>query len=123
MASQVPPIKLNLELKGLEELTRLKSAFKGLASTIDITDDAINKAVNGIKEYVATANNSEAVIKGQVEAFRKLKSQADITGSTYKKLDGEIKRLEQELKGASEGLIRQRDSLIKSANSTKNSSA
>jgi len=123
MANQVPPIKLNVKLEGLEELTRLKSAFKGLASTIDITDDAINKAVNGIKEYVVTANNSEAIIKGQVEAFRKLKSQADITGSTYKKLDGEIKRLEQELKGASEGLIRQRDSLIKSANSTKNSSA
>jgi len=122
MAKQVAPLDIKVGIQGLEELTRLKSAFKGLTSTIDITDDAINKATDGIKEYVRSANNSEAVIKGQVEAFRKLKSQADITGSTYKKLDGEIKRLEQELKGASEGLIRQRDALVKSATSTKNSS-
>jgi len=122
MAKQVAPLDIKVGIQGLEELTRLKSAFKGLTSTIDITDDAINKATDGIKEYVRSANNSEAVIKGQIDAFQKLKSQADITGATYKKLDGEIKRLEQELKGASEGLIRQRDSLIKSANSTKNSS-
>lgn len=123
MAKQVAPLDIKVGIQGLEELTRLKSAFKGLTGTIGITDDAINKATDGIKEYVRSANNSEAVIKGQVEAFRKLKSQADITGSTYKKLDGEIKRLEQELKGASEGLIRQRDALVKSATSTKNSSA
>ena len=122
MAKQVAPLDIKVGIQGLEELTRLKSAFKGLTGTIDITDDAINKATDGIKEYVRSANNSEAVIKGQVEAFRKLKSQADITGSTYKKLDDEIKRLEQELKGASEGLIRQRDALVKSATSTKNSS-
>ncbi len=122
MAKQVAPLDIKVGIQGLEELTRLKSAFKGLTSTIDITDSAINKATDGIKEYVRSANNSEAVIKGQIEAFQKLKSQADITGATYKKLDGEIKRLEQELKGASEGLIRQRDSLVKNAASTKNTS-
>jgi|GEM_PF-370217 len=122
MAKQVAPLDIKVGIQGLEELTRLKSAFKGLTSTIDITDSAINKATDGIKEYVRSANNSEAVIKGQIDAFQKLKSQADITGATYKKLDGEIKRLEQELKGASEGLIRQRDSLVKSAASAKNTS-
>ena len=122
MSKQVAPIDIKVGIQGLEELTRLKSAFKGLTGTVGITEDAINKAIDGIKEYVSTANNSEAVIKGQIDAFKKLKSQADITGTTYKKLDANIKSLEQELKGASEGLIRQRDALVKSASSTKNSS-
>lgn len=122
MSKQVAPLDIKVGIQGLEELTRLKSAFKGLTGTVGITEDAINKAIDGIKEYVRTANNSEAVIKGQIDAFQKLKSQADITGTTYKKLDADIKRLEQELKGASEGLIRQRDALVKSASSTKNSS-
>ena len=62
MSKQVAPLDIKVGIQGLEELTRLKSAFKGLTGTVGITEDAINKAIDGIKEYVSTANNSEAVI-------------------------------------------------------------
>lgn len=123
MASkQIQDIKIRLGIDGAEKLEGLKSSFRDLTKTIDVTDDVISKAVTSIKDYVKTANNSEAVIKGQINAFEALKSQANITGSAYKGLDADIKKLKEELRGASDSVIRQRDSLIKNAASTKNSS-
>lgn len=123
MASkQVQELKIVLGVSGADKLAGLKSAFKGLTQTIGVTDDVVSSAVASIKNYVSTASKSEAAIKGQITAFEALKSQADVTGTTYQELGADIKKLKEELRGASDGVMKQRDSLIKNAASTKASS-
>ena len=123
MAPQVADILIKLGISGDKDLDRLRNVFKDLTSTVDITDAAISKAKNAVEAYVKTANNSEAVIKGQVTAFERLKSQADVTGTAYQTLDNDIKALKQQLIGASTNLLIQRDALVKNANSTKASAS
>lgn len=123
MASkQVQELKIVLGVSGADKLAALKGAFRGLTQTIGVTDNVVSDAVASIKNYVETASRSEAVIKGQIAAFEALKSQADVTGTAYQELDVDIKKLKEELRGASDGVMKQRNSLIKNAASTKASS-
>lgn len=102
MAKTVKPIAVELGIKGGEQLAKLNSAFRQLAKTIKITDRGLEDARQGIIEYGKSANNSVAVIKGQIAALEGLKEQADINGEVFRKISKDIKSYSADLRKAEE---------------------
>ena len=70
MAKQVQPLEIILGIKGAEKLAALKSSFRDLTKTVKQSDEGIDAARKSINDYVKSANSSEAVIKGQIKAFK-----------------------------------------------------
>lgn len=121
MAQKVQPISIALNIKGAEKLAGLKSSFRDLGKTVNITDNLINNARKSINDYAKSANNSEAVIKGQIKAFEGLREQATMGGKVYKTLGNQIKQLKAELRGSSDAAEEQRVSLVKAGQAAKGS--
>jgi len=112
MASkQVQEMKLRLLLEGFEGLDKLKSSFRGLQKAIGPTEQVIEKARQTIIEFGEAGNKSEQLIKGQIEAFKGLRSQATQGGKVYKELAADIKKLEGAAYGASPAVEAQRKAL------------
>ena len=81
-------------VKGLENIDKLKSAFKGLEQAIGPTDQAINKAREDIFNFANAGKQTEQVIRGQILALEGLRTQATIGGDTYRRLAGDLGQLE-----------------------------
>lgn len=114
MAKQVSEILVKLGIQGAEGLDKLKSSFRELERSIGPSDATIQKARKSILDFGEASGKSEQVIRGQLEAFRGLKSQAEINGTTFIKLTEDIKRLEIELSGSTAAINRQRDAILRS---------
>ena len=98
MAKTVSDIFLRLKLEGQGQVAGLKSAFKSLTGTLDVTDKAIEDLRKGVKDYTNQSNNSIKVLKGQIDALKNLREQASIGGTVFKQLADDIKLYERQLK-------------------------
>lgn len=114
MAKQVSEILVKLGIQGAEGLDKLKSSFRELEKSIGPSDATIQKARKSILDFGEASGKSEQVIRGQLEAFRGLKSQAEVNGATFIKLTEDIKKLEIELSGSTAAINRQRDAILRS---------
>ena len=98
MASKaVQPLEIILGIKGAEKLAGLKSSFRDLTKTVKLTDSGLKEARQGIIEYAASANQSEALIRGQIKAFEALREQAAMGGEVYRGLSSDITELKAQL--------------------------
>lgn len=98
MAKTVSDVFLKLKVEGQQTLERLKSSFRGLEKTVDVTDKGIEQLRAGLKDYAKQTNNSTQLIKGQIDAFKALQAQATIGGKVYKQLGNDITELTKKLK-------------------------
>jgi lambda family phage tail tape measure protein len=97
VAKQVQDILVTLGIKGYEELAKLKSAFKGLASTVDQSDAVLAEAREGILSYAKRAQSSEATLKGLEAALKGVREQATLHSPLYKQLTQDIGSVNSEL--------------------------
>ena len=120
MASKaVQPLEIILGIKGAEKLAGLKSSFRDLTKTVKLTDSGLKEARQGIIEYAASANQSEALIRGQIKAFEALREQAAMGGEVYRGLSSDITELKAQLNGSTSAIDAQRKSLLENAGSAK----
>jgi len=124
MASKkVQPIDIKLDIKGGEQLGKLSSAFRDLGKTVGQTDVGLEEARKSIIEYGKTANQSEALIRGQIKAFEGLQKQAKLGGKVFTQLESDIKSLGGVLYGASAAAEAKRKSLVDLGSSAKATTA
>lgn len=122
MASKsVQPLVIDLGIKGAEKLAGLKSSFRDLAKTVGLTDSGLEEARQGIIKYAASANQSEALIRGQIKAFEGLREQAAMGGKLYLELGTQITQLNSELRGSTDAVEEQRASLVRAGQAAKGS--
>jgi tape measure domain-containing protein len=114
MASkQVQDLLVRLKIDGLKGLDSLKGAFRELAKTIGPSNATIEKARRSIVEFGDASSRTEQLIRGQLEAFKGLRGQAEIGSSTYNKLTSSIAALEVELRGSTTAIDQQRESILR----------
>lgn len=125
MASkQVSEILVRLGIQGLQGLDKLKSSFRELEKSIGPSNATIEKARRSILEFGDASNRTEQLIRGQLEAFKGLRGQAEIGSATYNKLTNSIATLEVELRGSSAAIDQQRESITRAtAASERNAQA
>jgi tape measure domain-containing protein len=120
MASkQVSEILVKLGIQGLEGLDKLKSSFRELEKSIGPSNATIEKARRSIIEFGDASSRTEQLIKGQLEAFKGLRGQAEIGSSTYNKLTSSIAALETELRGSSAAIDQQRESITRATSASE----
>jgi hypothetical protein len=120
MASkQVQDLLVRLKIDGLEGLDSLKGAFRELAKTIGPSNATIEKARRSIVEFGDASSRTEQLIRGQLEAFKGLRGQAEIGSSTYNKLTSSIAALEVELRGSSAAIDQQRESILRATTASE----
>jgi len=100
MAKQIEDIILRLKQEGFENIDKLKGAFRGLANVTNATETQLAKTRKEIIDFGKESTNSIAVIKGQIAALKGLQQQADVNGTTFKKLKADVKAYEAQLKSA-----------------------
>lgn len=124
MAKQVNEILIKLGIDGLQGLDKLKSSFRELEKSIGPSNATIEKARRSIIEFGDASSRTEQVIRGQLEAFKGLRGQAEIGSATYGKLTNNIAALEVELRGSTVAIDQQRQSILRAtAASERNAQA
>jgi tape measure domain-containing protein len=121
MAKQVSEILVKLGIQGAEGLDKLKSSFRELEKAIGPSNATIEKARRSIIEFGDASDRTEQLIRGQLEAFKGLRGQAEIGSATYGRLVNSIAQLETELKGSSAAIDSQREAILRSSSSSKQS--
>jgi tape measure domain-containing protein len=117
---QITDILVRLGIEGLQGLDKVSSAFKDLQKTLDgPTTSAIERVRRSINEYSDASARSEQLIKGQLEALRGLKTQADINSATYRRLNDDINRLETEMRGTTAAIDQQRQAVLASTSASE----
>jgi len=117
---QITDILVRLGIEGLQGLDKVSSAFKDLQKTLDgPTTSAIERVRRSINEYSNASARSEQLIKGQLEALRGLKTQADINSATYRRLNDDINRLETEMRGTTAAIDQQRQAVLASTSASE----
>jgi tape measure domain-containing protein len=119
MAKQVSEILVKLGIQGADGLDKLKSSFRELEKAIGPSNATIEKARRSIIEFGDASDRTEQLIRGQLEAFRGLRSQAEIGSTTYNKLVSSIAQLETELRGSSAAIDNQREAILRSTTSSE----
>lgn len=100
MAKTIEDLIVKLKAEGFENIDKLKGAFRGLANVTNATETQLAKTRKEIIDFGKESTNSIAVIKGQIAALKGLQQQADINGTTFKKLKADVKAYEAQLKSA-----------------------
>lgn len=116
MAKQVSNVFIRLGIENFEGIEKLKSAFRELDRSIGPTSRSIDAAVAAVRNYADASTRSEQLIRGQIEAFKGLRSQVDVSGRQYSELTTEINQLQAELRGSTDAVDRQRQALLSSFN-------
>ena len=120
MASkQVSEILVRLGIQGFEGLDKLKSSFRELEKSIGPSNATIEKARKSIIEFGDASERTEQLIRGQLEAFKGLRGQAEIGSATYNKLTNSIAGLEAELRGSSAAIDQQRESIVRATGASE----
>ena len=115
MAKQVSNVFIRLGIENFEGIEKLKGAFRELDKSIGPTSKSIDAAIAAVKSYANESTRSEQLIRGQIEAFKGLRSQVDVSGKQYTQLSGEINKLQSELRGSTDAVERQRETLLRNA--------
>ena len=102
MAKTVAPVKIKLDVQGLEELTGLKNAFRALEKAVNPADSALDSARQQLRDYAEATKTSVQGIKGQIEALKNLQAQAAVGGRTFRQLSEDIRGYERQLKSVEE---------------------
>ncbi len=119
MAKTVEELQIKLGLKGIEEIAKIKSSLRGLASTADITSKSLQEIAKGVKNFSTSGGESISVIRGQVTALKGLQSQSALNSKTFQQLGKDIAFYEAKLKKAeqtaetSQAAIRRRGTFVK----------
>jgi lambda family phage tail tape measure protein len=120
MAKQIEELLVKLNIDGVDKLDNVKSSFRELAKALDgPTASALDRARQSVLDFGNAADRSEQLIRGQLEALKGLRTQAGVSSEVYRTLGDDIKRLKDELGGASAEILDQRTKLLKSAEATK----
>ncbi len=93
MAKQIEELLIRLKTEGYEEVTKLKSAFRGLESALGQSDEGLSEIRKGLLDLANKSQRSEALIKGLESAFKGLRSQAELHSPLYTQLTQDIKEL------------------------------
>lgn len=103
MAKRVASVEIQAkaDLKGFEDASK---ALRDLARAVGPTDAAIEKARQEIIEFSSASKRTEASIKSQLDAFQKLRQQAQIGGAVYGQLGKDIDKLKQIASGSTGAL-------------------
>lgn len=116
MASpKVQPVNIVLNVKGADKFKALNSAFRDLSKQAKLSDADIVKATKDIADFAEKAGNSEATIKGQINALKGLQSQTSLSSGQYQLLSKDIRGLELTLNGTTEEIEAQRKAIIRNA--------
>lgn len=105
MAKRVASVEIQAkaDLKGFEDASK---ALRDLARAVGPADSAIEQARQEILDFANASKRSEAVIKAQIDAFQKLRQQAQLGGPIYDKLGRDIEKLKQVATGSTSTLDR-----------------
>ena len=114
MAKQVEDIVVRLVGEGFEALDKIKGSFRELGKVTNLAEKDILSARDSLLDYARKAGNTEAVNKGLTDAFKGLRSQVDLSSEAYRSLSGELRRLDEESKGATRSIMAQRDAVLSS---------
>ena len=114
MAKQVEDIVVRLVGEGFEALDKIKGSFRELGKVTNLAEKDILSARDSLLDYARKAGNTEAVNKGLIDAFKGLRSQVDLSSDAYRSLSAELRRLDEESKGATRSVMAQRDAVLSS---------
>ena len=114
MAKQVEDIVVRLVGEGFEALDKIKGSFRELGKVTNLAEKDILSARDSLLDFAKKAGNTEAVNKGLIDAFKGLRSQVDLSSEAYRSLSGELRRLDEESKGATRSVMAQRDAVLSS---------
>ena len=97
MAKTVGDLLIKLKADGLESVTALKSALRGLGQASVTSDKQLEAFRKEIAQVAKAGKVSQQSIRGQIDAFKGLKQQATIGSTVYRKLGKDIDALTQSL--------------------------
>ena len=97
MAKTVGDLLIKLKAEGLDSLTALKSALRGLGKASLSTDKQLEGFRKEVIQVAKATKVSQQSIRGQIDAFKGLKQQATIGSTVYRKLGKDIDSLTQSL--------------------------
>ncbi|MFZ9959288.1 MAG: tape measure protein [Candidatus Limnocylindrus sp.] len=102
MAKQVTPLIIGIDIKGFENLDKLKGAFKGLSSAVAPVSDDIIKARRAIIEFGDANVTTTRLVNAQISGLKNLQSQVTINGALYKQLGSDIDGLKAKFTATTE---------------------
>ncbi len=100
MAKTVGELLVQLEVDGIEGVKQLKSSLRGLTNASNASDKQIEQLAKGIKQFGNEGKRSREVIAGQVDALKKLRTQANLGGDAFIKLTKDVANYEKKLAAA-----------------------
>lgn len=116
MAKQVSNVFIRLGIENFEGIEKLKGAFRELDKSIGPSAESIDRSILAIRNYSRAAAQSEQLIRGQIEAFKGLRSQLEIGSTGYSELTTEITQLQTQLRGSTAAVDSQREALLNNFN-------
>jgi lambda family phage tail tape measure protein len=115
MARQVSELLIRLGIEGYEGVDKLKGAFRDLDKVAQLSGRQIDDIRTRITNFGAESGRTEQLIRGQLEALRGLRTQAEFGSRAFTELTGDINTLQAELRGSTDAIERQREALVRSA--------
>ncbi len=93
----VQELIVRIKQEGLGNLEFLKKELKQVSSQSKISEGSISKLQIEISKFGEATKKSTVGIKGQIDAFQKLRAQTGFQGAAYKSLTNDIVKLNREL--------------------------
>lgn len=115
---QTTDVKVRLLIEGFEGLDKIKSSFRDLGKVTNLAEKDILKARASLLEIAKESGNTEAVTAGLISAFKGLRTQTDQCGDAYKQLSADLRRLNEDSRGATDSLMAQRQAVLSTAAAT-----
>ena len=100
MAKTVGELLVQLEVEGIEGVKQLKSSLRGLSNASNASDKQLEQLAKGIKKFGSEGKRSREVIAGQVDALKKLRTQANLGGDAFNRLTKDVVAYEKKLAAA-----------------------
>ena len=100
MAKTVGELLVQLEVDGIEGVKQLKSSLRGLSNASNASDKQLVRLAQSIKQFGNQGKRSREVIAGQVDALKKLRTQANLGGDAFNRLTKDVVNYEKRLAAA-----------------------
>ena len=100
MAKAVGNLRIKLDVDGIEGVMQLKSALTGLSKAAGPADNDLEKLAKEVKSFSRAGKESRDVVAGQVDALKKLRSQAGLGGKAFVNLTKDVIEYEKKLASA-----------------------
>ena len=97
MAKTAQDLLIRLKAEGLDSITALKSALRGLGKASLSSDRQLEGFRKEVIQVAKATKVSQQSIRGQIDAFKGLKQQATIGSTVYRKLGKDIDSLTESL--------------------------